>query len=449
MDRTTTLWVWFLLMIFLVISISGSGEGQQHVMKKTRSSAVVVGTVYCDTCFNGAFSKSPNHLIPGALVAVECLDENSKPSFRQDVKTDEHGQFKAKLPFSVSKHVKKIKRCSVKLLSSSQPYCSIAASATSSSLKRLRSSNHGEKTQVFSAGFFTFKPQNQPEICSQKTINLHDTKPLLPDPTFPPPLQDQVPDPSPLPIPKLPIVPPVTDLPLPKLPPVTDLPVPPVTDLPVPPVTDLPVPPVTDLPLPKIPPVTDLPVPKIPPLVPPGAQESPSLHSKKDDSLEDKKTEVLKPNFFFLPPNPLMPPLIPNPLNPPSLIPPNPLIPSPPALPPLPFVPSPPTIPLPPLPLVPSPSPPTLPVPLPPLPLIPSPPTTPKLPVPLPPLPLVPTLPLPPLPPVPGITPPPSPPPPAFPIPLPIPPIIPGVPLPPLIPGVPPASSSFSSHHQP
>ncbi|KAG7609326.1 hypothetical protein ISN44_As05g014510 [Arabidopsis suecica] len=406
MERITTLWFWFSLMIFLGISINGGlSQGQQHVMKKTRSSAVVVGTVYCDTCFNGAFSKSPNHLISGALVAVECIDENSKPSFRQEVKTDKRGEFKVKLPFSVSKHVKKIKRCSVKLLSSSQPYCSIASSATSSSLKRLKSNHHGENTRVFSAGFFTFRPENQPEICSQKPINLRGSKPLLPDPSFPPPLQDP---PNPSPLPNLPIVPPLPNLPVP------------------------------NLPVPKLP-VPDLPLPLVPPLLPPGPQKSASLHNKKSDSLKDKKTEALKPNFFFPP----------NPLNPPSIIPPNPLIPSipTPTLPPNPLIPSPPS--LPPIPLIPTP--PTLPT----IPLLPTPPTPT-----LPPIPTIPTLPpLPVLPPVPIVNPPSlPPPPPSFPVPLPpvpglpgIPPVplIPGIPPVPLIPGIPPLSPSFSSHHQP
>ncbi|KAG2238781.1 hypothetical protein Bca52824_091952 [Brassica carinata] len=337
MEITTTFSVLFFLMPFLGISVNG----QQHHIKKTRSSAVVVGTVYCDTCFNGAFSKSPNHLIPGALVAVECIDANSKPTFRQEVKTDEHGEFKAKLPFSVSKHVKKIKRCSVKLLSSSQPYCSIAASATSSSLKRLRSSKHGENTRVFSAGFFTFKPENQPEICSQKPINLRGTKPLFPDPTFPPPIQDPVPD-NPLPI------------------------------------------------LPILPPLLDLPLPTLPPLLPRPPQRSASLRNKKDDSLGSKNHEVLKTDSV-LPLNPVRTLLPPNPLNPPSLIPPNPVTP---LLPPIPIVSSPPS--LPPLTLVP--------------------PTRQPVPV---------------------ITPP-SPRPPSF-----------SVSLPPIFIGIPPASSSFSSHHQP
>ncbi|XP_009126068.1 proline-rich extensin-like protein EPR1 isoform X2 [Brassica rapa] len=337
MEITTTFSVWFILMTLLGISINGGlSQGQQHLMKKTRSVAVVVGTVYCDTCFNSAFSKSPNHLISGAVVAVECIDENSNPSFRQEVKTDEHGEFKANLPFSVSKHVKKIKRCSVKLLSSSQPYCSIAASATSSSLKRLRSSKHGENTRVFSAGFFTFKPENQPEICSQKPINLRGSKPLFPDPTFPPPIQDPVPD-NPLPI--LPILPPLPDL-----------------------------------------------LPTLPPLLPGPSQKSASLHHKKDSYLEDKKTKVLKPDSV-LPPNPVKALLPPNPLNPPSIIPPNPVTP---LLPPIPLVSSPPSLP-----------------------------------------------PLKSLPPVPVITPP-SQPSPSF-----------SVSLPPIFIGIPPASSSFSSHPQP
>ncbi|KAL1205871.1 Major pollen allergen Lol p 11 [Cardamine amara subsp. amara] len=342
MERTTTLWVWFILMIFLGISIDGClSQGQQHLMKKTRSSAVVVGTVYCDTCFNSAFSKTPNHLIPGALVAVECIGDNSKPSFKQEVKTDERGEFKVKLPFSVSKHVKNIKRCSVKLLKSSQPYCSIASSATSSSFKRLKSSNHGENARVFSAGFFTFKPENQPEICRPQKLG--------------------------------------------------------------------------------------------------------SLHNKKSDTLDDKKTEVRKPDFFF-PPNPLNPPSVipPNPLIPsiptPTL-PPNPVIPSPPSLPPLPFQPPPspllppiPAVPgIPTLPPVPVVNPPSLPPPSSPIPAIPGIPTLPpSLPTPVPAVPGIPALP-----PAPVVNPP-SPPHSSSPI-----------PFPPLIPGTPPASPSFSNHHQP
>ncbi|KAJ0232588.1 Proline-rich protein [Hirschfeldia incana] len=353
MEITTTFSVWFILMIFLGITINeGLSQGQQHLKKKTRSSAVVVGTVYCDTCFNSAFPRSPSHLIPGAVVAVECIDENSKPSFRQEVKTDEHGEFKAKLPFSVSKHVKKIKRCSVKLLSSSQPYCSIAASATSSSLRRLKSSKHGETTRVFSAGFFTFKPETQPEICSQKPINLRGTKPLLPDPSFPPPIQDPVPD-NPLPIlPNIPILPPLLDLPL---------------------------------------------LPTLPPLLPGSPQRSASLRNKKDISLDDKKTKVLKPDSVFTT-NPVTSLLPPNPLNPPSIIPPNPVTP---LLPPVPLVSSPPSLP----PLLSQPPPSAL-----------VPPTPQHVPV---------------------ITPP-SPSAPSF-----------SVSLPPIFIGIPPASSSSSSHHQP
>ncbi|XP_039054401.1 uncharacterized protein LOC120196737 [Hibiscus syriacus] len=42
--------------------------------------------------------------------AVECKDgtTSSRPSFVQEVKTNEHGEFEVQLPFSVSKRVKRI-----------------------------------------------------------------------------------------------------------------------------------------------------------------------------------------------------------------------------------------------------------------------------------------------------------------------------------------------------
>nr|ABN09049.1 hypothetical protein MtrDRAFT_AC172742g21v1 [Medicago truncatula] len=52
----------------------------------------------------------------------------------KQVKTNEHGEFKIQLPFSVRKHVKRIKGCVVKLVSSNEPFCSIASAASSSSL---------------------------------------------------------------------------------------------------------------------------------------------------------------------------------------------------------------------------------------------------------------------------------------------------------------------------
>uniref|UniRef100_A0A6N2L0E5 Uncharacterized protein n=1 Tax=Salix viminalis TaxID=40686 RepID=A0A6N2L0E5_SALVM len=128
--------------------------------------------------------------------AVECKDEKSRPSFREEAKTDEHGEFKVHLPFSVTKHVKKIQGCSVELLSSSEPFCAVASTATSSSL-RLKSRKEG--THIFSAGFFTFKPEKQPFICNQKprTGNSREfssrkaSLPPVDNPTtFPSPLQD-------------------------------------------------------------------------------------------------------------------------------------------------------------------------------------------------------------------------------------------------------------------
>ncbi|XVF31613.1 hypothetical protein REPUB_Repub17cG0006300 [Reevesia pubescens] len=221
---------WFPIILFLSLAINNqnlSEASHNHMLH----SAVVVGTVYCDTCSQQDFSKS-THFISGASVAVECKDGNSRPSFRQELKTNEHGEFKVLLPFSVSKHLKKIKGCSVKLISSSEPFCGVASTTTSSSL-HLKSIKQG--THIFSAGFFTFKPLKQPNLCNQKP-SVQDSKQVNTQntlgfgqpnfPIFPPPLQDPAtPQPSPL----LPNLPPLPQLPtLPPLPPLPGLPIPPI-----------------------------------------------------------------------------------------------------------------------------------------------------------------------------------------------------------------------------
>ncbi|KAD0968780.1 hypothetical protein E3N88_43481 [Mikania micrantha] len=102
---------------------------------------------------------------PGATVTVECGGgDGGKPRFQEEVKTDGKGEFRVKLPFSASKHVDEIKLCSVKLVSSNEPDCALAvvSTATSSSIrvKAKTPENH-----VFSSGFFTFQPLEQPKRC--------------------------------------------------------------------------------------------------------------------------------------------------------------------------------------------------------------------------------------------------------------------------------------------
>ncbi|KAJ7971123.1 Pollen Ole e 1 allergen/extensin [Quillaja saponaria] len=330
---------WFLIILFLSFTFNSLSEASHE---KKLPSAVVVGTVYCDTCFQEDFSMS-KHFISGASVSVECKDGSSKQRFWKEVKTDEHGEFKVHLPFSVSKHVKKIKGCSVKLISSSEPYCAVASTATSS--LHLKSRKPGE--HIFSAGFFSFKPLKQPTLCNQKSSiknskEFSSMKSLLPpinDPTFPPPLQN----PPMLDLPPLgQILPPLPGLPgLPRLPE-----------------------------LPPLPPLQGL--PKFPP-APGKPEESNPTESSKISQFSGQK--VAQPQFFF-PPNPLLqppiipnrfqlPPLIPNPFQPPPLIPPIPGL-TPPTTPV-------PLIPLPPIPGLTTPSPPppppptSLPFPFPPI----------------------------------------------------------------------------------
>ncbi|XP_047334985.1 proline-rich protein 1-like [Impatiens glandulifera] len=198
----------FLLLVNLNVSESSSKF-------KTNKNAIVVGTVYCDTCFQDVFSR-PTNFISGALVAVECGGrDKTEADFRQEVETDEHGEFRVQLPLYISKHLKRIKGCSINLVRSSDPYCAVASTATSSSIRLKSTKNH-----IFSAGFFTFKPLNQPTLCSQKPTNPFPSKF---DTSFPPPLED--PSPGSFLSPLLdPILPPVlSNLPqLPLLPPLLE-----------------------------------------------------------------------------------------------------------------------------------------------------------------------------------------------------------------------------------
>ncbi|XP_073023900.1 uncharacterized protein [Primulina eburnea] len=283
---------WTLIFLGLAFNINCSESKNQ----KKLPSAVLVGTVYCDSCFHQDFPKA-SHVMEGATVAVECMNTRSSPSFRQEVKTDNHGEFKVDLPFSVSKHVKKIKGCSVKLISSNEPYCAVAATATSTSLN-LKSKKEG--VHIFSAGFFTFKPLNQPQVCDQKprignvkkqgvdggkssmVSNANDPAFLQPvqDPLYNPPVLGHL---QPLPL-------------LPRLPPLPQLP--------------------------QLPPLPG--IPYLPPL--PGIETA-----IKPPKLSDEEINLPATSKIPLIPNPFNPTNIfpPNPLRPPSLLP--PVVPSPPA----------------------------------------------------------------------------------------------------------------------
>ncbi|XP_068302782.1 uncharacterized protein [Pyrus communis] len=355
---------WFLTVIFLVATLTFHTPSEAS-QEKNHPSAVVVGTVYCDTCFQEDFSHT-SHFISGASVGVECKDGSStEQSFKAQVKTNSHGQFKVLLPFSVSKHVKKIEGCSVKLISSSEPYCAVASSATSSSL-HLKARKQG--THIFSAGFFTFKPLKQPTLCNQKPSIQNSKK--LNSQKFPSQVDPTIPDLPP--VPKIPIVPP-----LPQLPPLPPIPI-------------------------GVPGLPGLPgIPGSPPVAVKTSSVSSNSKTSKKEQLGDNK-EVAHPDTIF---PPLFPPIIPNPLQPPPLIP-NPLQPPPapliPNLPPLPG--SPPAGPAPLIPNLPIPNLPipNMPIPnLPPIPgLTPSPsppppiiPFLPPLPIPLPPVPRIPGIP--------------------------------------------------------
>ncbi|KAL5723287.1 hypothetical protein ACHQM5_006702 [Ranunculus cassubicifolius] len=259
---------WFLLfsVSFLFINISEAKHG------KKLPSVLIVGTVQCDAC-SGQLFAGVNHFISGASVAVKCGRGTLKTSFHKEVKTDRHGVFRAYLPTHVSKHLKSIKGCSVKLVRSSESSCPIASSSTSTSLQ-LKAAKEG--THIFSAGAFAFKPLKQPQFCNRITQTLNskdserlrrshvsDQKSLLFPPIVPPVLPSPPPTFGGIPLPPNPLNPPPL-LPNPLQPPPAGF-LPPIPFLTPPP------PPPTLLPpglpgVPGIPPVPGLPgVPGIPP----------------------------------------------------------------------------------------------------------------------------------------------------------------------------------------
>ncbi|KAL8193446.1 hypothetical protein R6Q57_026581 [Mikania cordata] len=155
------------------------------------SEAILVGTVYCDTCLHQQFSRF-SHFISGATVTVECGgSDGGKPRFREEVKTDVKGEFRVKLPFSASKHVDEVKLCSVKLVSSNEPDCALAvvSTATSSSIrvKAKTPENH-----VFSSGFFTFQPLEQPKRCQWESHENSNDEAIASLPLLSPIVDDEV-----------------------------------------------------------------------------------------------------------------------------------------------------------------------------------------------------------------------------------------------------------------
>jgi len=121
-------------------------------------------------------------LLSGATVAVKCQEKGTRPAFFQKAKTDAQGKFIVHLPFSVSKHIKEIQGCTVKALKSGEPYCAMASTANSSAIQ-LKETKQGK--HIFSAGFLTFKPLKQPEICSPKPSVMNAFQGLFPHPNLP------------------------------------------------------------------------------------------------------------------------------------------------------------------------------------------------------------------------------------------------------------------------
>ncbi|KAG6476406.1 formin-1-like [Zingiber officinale] len=162
------------LVIFAFCCILLCSSSSTH--HEVREGAVLVtGTVYCDTCFRQPDAKS-TQVISGGWVAVECGSSGSNsPSYRTVVRTNRQGVFRAHLPAKIGgDRLHYLESCAVELIKTNQPFCAVASSATVPRQLRLKSRRHG--VHVYSAGFFSFKPLNQPEMCSQKPVPFGDQK---------------------------------------------------------------------------------------------------------------------------------------------------------------------------------------------------------------------------------------------------------------------------------
>ncbi|KAG5010270.1 hypothetical protein GmHk_07G019758 [Glycine max] len=124
---------WFLAILFLGLTFGTTHSEASH--DKRLPSAVVVGTVYCDsTCSQQDFSMG-NHFISSAFPQLALFSKTVLLS------------------------------CIFDSEDSSEPYYALASAAASSS-RRLKSRKQG--LHIFSAGFFSFKPLKQPNLCNQK-----------------------------------------------------------------------------------------------------------------------------------------------------------------------------------------------------------------------------------------------------------------------------------------
>ncbi|CAL9048131.1 unnamed protein product [Musa banksii] len=119
---------------------------------------MVVGTVYCDTCFHPENCRSPP--ISSQSVRRRCEQAPATGRWRRrtsggvfrDPAATEDKQATPPDPSLLGKTDDEEPR----------PFCAVASSATTAGL-RLKSWSHG--VHVYSAGFFKFKPLDQPELC--------------------------------------------------------------------------------------------------------------------------------------------------------------------------------------------------------------------------------------------------------------------------------------------
>jgi len=142
-------------------SIECAGYGEKRL-----SNVVVVGNVFCDTCFKHQFSEEGSHVIIDALVALECIINRKTTASVNVGKSDENGDFSVDVP-SPFHPKERMNRCSVRLLNSSEGSCNTPSTTAPYKLS-LKSNTNGVRT--YTAGSLSYRPQHIPLFCYKETV---------------------------------------------------------------------------------------------------------------------------------------------------------------------------------------------------------------------------------------------------------------------------------------
>ncbi|KAL2560035.1 proline-rich protein 4-like [Forsythia ovata] len=312
--------------IFLLATLFIFSSLVQAEPPKPTSHITIIGSVYCDVCFDNTFAKY-SYFLPGVDVHVQCKFKASSPGTTEQIAfsvnrtTNKYGMYKLDIPsvdgVDCAEDPSIQTFCHANLIGSTISACNVPGLKSMSSEITVKSRQNN--LCVYTLGALSYTPRTRNvTLCGKNKMDFNSSKfflPLIPPYGFVwPPLPQLPPFPQFPPLPQLPPLPQFP--PLPQLPPLPQFP-------PLPHLPPLPqFPPFTSSPFPK-PPSLPFPFPPLPPFTPTPAQHSPP--TPPSFNLGDPKTWIPNNPLLSSPPPPAF-----NLGDPRTWIPKNPLLSSPP-----------------------------------------------------------------------------------------------------------------------